>query len=123
MRARVVPTLACLVTLVAGLAVHAGPSNAFSDKAGDVLYAALATLGVWWLAPPAPRRLLGAVAFAWCLCVELLQLTGIPRAAADVLPASRLVLGTGFDALDLPAYAVGVVLALAVVTAVRTRRA
>lgn len=100
--------------LVAGLAV-AGSDLVVADKPGDLLYAALATFGVWLLAPHAPAVVLGGVAAVWCLAVELLQLTGLPAAAAGLTPLARLVLGSGFDAWDLPAYAVGVLVALGVV--------
>ncbi len=103
-----------MLTLVTGLAVHASDAVPFSDKLGDLLYAALMTFGVWFLAPRISSVLLAAVAGAWCLGVELLQLTGLPDAAADAVPLSRLVLGSGFDPLDLVAYVVGVVLALTV---------
>lgn len=47
--------------LVAGLAV-AGSDLVVADKPGDLLYAALATFGVWLLAPRAPAVVLGGVA-------------------------------------------------------------
>lgn len=118
---RVVPALACVVTLVAGLVV-AGSDLAVADKLGDLLYAALVTLGVWFLVPRAPLAVLAGVAGAWCLAVELLQLTDVPRAAADRVPLARLVLGSGFDGWDLVAYAVGVLLALGGVVVTRRRR-
>lgn len=118
---RVVAALACVVTLVAGLVV-AGSDLAVADKLGDLLYAALVTLGVWFLVPRAPLAVLAGVAGAWCLAVELLQLTDVPRAAADRVPLARLVLGSGFDGWDLVAYAVGVLLALGGVVVTRRRR-
>lgn len=120
-RDRVVPALACVVTLVAGLVV-AGSDLAVADKLGDLLYAALVTLGVWFLVPRAPLAVVAGVAGAWCLAVELLQLTDVPRAAADRVPLARLVLGSGFDGWDLVAYAVGVLLALGGVLVTRRRR-
>lgn len=99
----------------------AGSDLTVADKLGDLLYAALATFGVWLLAPRAPAVVLGGVAAAWCLAVELLQLTGLPAAAAEVTPLARLVLGRGFDAFDLPAYALGVLVALVVVVVTRRR--
>ena len=56
------------------------------------------------------------------MAVELLQLTDVPRAAADRVPLARLVLGSGFDGWDLVAYAVGVLLALGGVVVTRRRR-
>lgn len=82
--------------LVAGLAV-AGSDLVVADKLGDLLYAALATFGAWLLTPRARAVVLGGVAAVWCLAVELLQLTGLPAA------------------WDLPAYAVGLLVALGVV--------
>ncbi len=100
----------------------AGSDVVVADKLGDLLYAALATFGVWLLTPRAPAGVVGGVAAAWCLAVELLQLTGIPAAAAVVTPLARLVLGSGFDVWDLPAYALGVLVALGVVLLSRRRR-
>jgi hypothetical protein len=113
-RRRLVPALACVLTLVAGLAV-AGSDLVVADKLGDLLYAVLVAFGVWLLAPRARAVVIGGAAGAWCLAVELLQLTEVPAAAAEVTPLARLVLGSGFDAWDLPAYAVGVLVALVVV--------
>jgi hypothetical protein len=114
-RRRLVPALACVLTLVAGLTV-AGSDLVVADKLGDLLYAVLAAFGVWLLAPRARAVVvIGGAAGAWCLAVELLQLTEVPAAAAEVTPLARLVLGSGFDAWDLPAYAVGVLVALVVV--------
>lgn len=121
MRERIVPALTCLVTLVAGLVV-AGSDLAVADKLGDLLYAALVALGVWFLVPRAPLAALAGVAGTWCLAVELLQLTDVPRAAADRVPLARFVLGSGFDAWDLVAYAGGVLLAVPVVAVTRRRR-
>lgn len=119
MRRRVVPLLVCGLVVAAGLAVRATPSLPAADKLGDVLYAALAVLGLRLLAPGARPRLLAALGLAWCWAVEVLQLTALPDAAAARFGPSRLVLGAGFDPLDLLAYAVGVGLAAGVVAACR----
>ncbi len=121
-RDRAVPAIASVMVLVAGLAVHASDAVPFADKLGDLLYAGLATLGVWVLVPSIRSWQLAVVAGGWCLLVELLQLTGVPDAAADLTPLSRLVLGSGFDPLDLVAYAVGVALVVVVRSAARRRR-
>ena len=118
-RDSVVPAVLGVVVLVCGLAVHASDAVPFGDKAGDLLYAALVALGVWFLVPSVRPWLLAVVAGGWCLAVELLQLTGLPDAAAEVTPLSRLVLGSGFDPLDLVAYAVGVGLVVALAVVVR----
>ena len=62
----------------------------------------------------APRIRTGAaaaIAFGICAAIELLQLTGLPAAIVDEIPAARYVLGTTFNAPDLLAYAAGVLVA------------
>lgn len=119
LRDRLAPAVLGVVVLVSGLVVHASDAVPFGDKAGDLLYAALVALGVWFLVPWVRPWLLAAVAGGWCLAVELLQLTRLPDAAAEVTPLSRLVLGSGFDPLDLVAYAVGVALVVVLVVVAR----
>lgn len=121
-RRRLVPLSACSMVLVVGLAVDRTGTGAVADKAGDVLYAALVVLGLWLLRPGARVLALAGAALAWCVAVELLQLTDVPRAVATVVPAARLVLGSGFDPLDLPAYALGCLLGAAVVVLARRAR-
>ncbi len=104
---RTVPLVSAALVLVLGLAVHAS-SLPGADKLGDALYAALVVVGVWVLVPTAPLRVLAVAGLGWCWAVELLQLTPVPAAAAAAFPPARLVLGAGFDPLDLVAYAAGV---------------
>lgn len=112
---RAVPLAASAVTLVLGLAVHAAPGLPGADKAGDALYAAFVLLLLWLVRPRTRPAVLVVVAGTWCLAVELLQLTSVPANAAARVPLTRLVLGSGFDPLDLVAYAVGLALAATVV--------
>ena len=81
------------------------------DVAGGVLYAVLVVQLLALVAARARTRTLVAVGFAVCVAVELAQLTGLPAAVGEVLPAARLVLGSTFVATDLLAYAVGCALA------------
>ena len=122
MHRRLVPALSCAVTIVLGLAVDGLATGPVADKVGDVLYACLAVLGLWFLHPRAPLRWLAAGALVWCVGVELLQLSDLPGALASWAPWVRLVLGSGFDALDLPAYAAGCLLGASVVAAARRTR-
>ncbi|MDQ1129010.1 DUF2809 domain-containing protein [Microbacterium sp. SORGH_AS_0888] len=105
-RRRIVAAALAVVAIVAGLAVHAGPASAATDVAGDALYAALVYLLVVLLAPRWSVWGAGAVAAAWCVAVELLQLTGLPAVWSAAAPPVRLVLGTGFDVRDILVYAV-----------------
>lgn len=107
-----------LLTISAGLIVHRSThmlTPVPRDVIGDALWAMMM---VWWigvLRPRAPARAKAAVAFAICVLVEASQLIHGP--AIDRLRAStagHLVLGSGFDPRDFAAYALGVLVALAI---------
>lgn len=105
-------TAAVLALVVAaGLAVQLVRDQPWADPAGSVLYAVAVgcALRLVWPGPlaPGPGRVSGA-AFATCVLVELLQLTGLPAH----LPQLRPLLGSGFAAHDLLWYAVGALLLL-----------
>lgn len=69
-----------------------------------------------------PTVVAAALAAAWCVGIELFQLTGIPMAlGADFAPA-MLVLGTVFDSRDLIVYPLAIVMAAAVDLAVARAR-
>ncbi|BDV30348.1 DUF2809 domain-containing protein [Microbacterium terricola] len=123
MPARRLTALALLLGVIAaGLLVHATlPDNAASDIAGDALYAVAAYLAVVLIAPWWSPLVAGAVAAAWCLAIELFQLTGIPLRLGEVFAPAMLVLGTVFDPRDLVIYLVAVGAASALDAVVRTR--
>ncbi|MDU0365699.1 DUF2809 domain-containing protein [Microbacterium sp. KSW4-17] len=127
MTRRLAAVLALAVVVAAGLAGHRlMPSSVASDVAGDALYAVAVYTGLVLLLPRARPLLLAAGAAAWCVAVELLQLTVLPITLAERMPVAALVLGSGFDARDLVVYVLAVVSALGVdgvVTRVRARRA
>lgn len=65
------------------------------------------------------------MAAAWCVAVELFQLTGLPGQWGVAFPPLMLVLGTVFDARDLLIYVVAIALCAVVdaaVAALRVRR-
>ncbi len=98
--------VAAVLTVAAGLGVRAALTGDLAKFAGDALYTVLL---VWLVLVVAPRtRPVGAavVALAISVAVELFQLTGVPAALSEHLLA-RLVLGSTFNAPDLPWYAVG----------------
>ena len=111
-------------TIAVGLAVNRGGAlpPVARDVAGDALWAAMMA---GWMGALAPRRALGArslAAYGVCVAVELSQLYHTP--ALDQLRRTtpgRLVLGSGFDARDLAAYAAGVLAAAALEAVVRRR--
>jgi hypothetical protein len=107
---RVVYVGLALATIAVGLLVHFGGgalAPAVRDVVADALWAAMI---VWWISaiwPAMGRRFL--MAYAVCVLVELSQLVHTPW--LDAVRATRLghlVLGSGFEARDLLAYAAGV---------------
>ena len=112
---RLVAALLLVATVVAGLLVHGVlPDTVATDIAGDALYAVAAYLAVVLIAPRLPALATGAIAAAWCVAVELFQLTGLPLAWGAQFAPVMLVLGTVFDARDLLVYVATIVLATAV---------
>lgn len=107
----------------AGLLVHTQlPDGAFTDIAGDALYAAAVYAALVVLFPRASTWTVGAVAAGWCVAVELFQLTGLPQVWAAGFPPIMLVLGTVFDARDLVVYVVTVACIALIDLAVRRVR-
>lgn len=117
---RIIAAILLVAVVATGLAVHTLlPDTAATDIAGDLLYASAVYAGLVVVFPRWVPLLTGAVAAAWCIAIELFQLTGIPVAlGAEFLPA-MLVLGTVFDPRDLLVYVVTIVLVAAVDAVVR----
>jgi hypothetical protein len=115
------PAVVLLAAVIAaGLVVHATlPDTSVTDIAGDVLYAAAAYLAVALIAPSLPVLAIGGIAAAWCVAVELFQLTGLPLQWGARFPPVMLLLGTVFDARDLVVYVVTAAVLTAVHAALR----
>jgi hypothetical protein len=101
-----------LATIAIGLLVHLrgsflGPVT--RDMLGDALWAAMIA---WWVGALVPRARLAARsagAFAMCAGVEVSQLFHSPTLdAIRGTQVGHIVLGSGFDARDFLAYALGV---------------
>ncbi|QMW65983.1 DUF2809 domain-containing protein [Mumia sp. ZJ1417] len=107
MSPRTAMSVAIFGVVAAGLAARAVLPAPIAGPAGDALYATLVVLLVVAVRPTTPPPVAALVGFAVCVAVELFQLTGIPVAVAEHVPAARLVLGTTFWAPDLLRYAVG----------------
>jgi hypothetical protein len=109
-RTRVAAAVAAVVTVGLGLGLVArGVVGAWS---GGVLYTVLLWELVVLVAPRARPGLAAGVALAVSWAVELSQLSPYPAELARRSVAARLVLGSTFDASDLPWYAVGAAVAL-----------
>ena len=115
-RRRRLLALGLLVVVIGiGLAVHALlPDSPATDITGDALYAAAVYLAAVLVLPDLAPWATGCLAAAWCVAIELFQLTGIPLDAGAAFPPAMLLLGTVFDARDLLVY----LLAVAVLAAV-----
>ncbi|MFC8683407.1 DUF2809 domain-containing protein [Microbacterium ureisolvens] len=112
---RLIAGLLLLSIIAAGLVVHTTlPDTPASDIAGDALYAIAAYLAVVIIAPRAPALAAGGIAAAWCMAVELFQLTGLPLEWGAVFSPVMLVLGTVFDPRDLVVYVATVAVATGV---------
>lgn len=119
---RLAAAAALAACVAAGLAVHAlVPDGAVGDITGDALYAVAIYAGLVLLFAPVRPLVLAATAAAWCVGVELFQLTGVPLALAAAFRPAALVFGTGFDARDLAVYPAAIAVAWAIDTAIRRR--
>ncbi|RUA26912.1 MAG: DUF2809 domain-containing protein [Actinobacteria bacterium] len=111
---RVTAGVALGAVIAAGLGVHfLLPDMAATDIAGDALYAAAVYAFIILLIPRRHPLLVGAIALAWCVGIELFQLTGVPLAAGAAFPPAMLVLGTVFDPRDLLVYGATIVIVTA----------
>nr|WP_314842474.1 DUF2809 domain-containing protein [uncultured Microbacterium sp.] len=122
-RRRLWLTCVAVAVIALGLTTHAVGDGPVADFTGDALYAVLVYLIVALVFPRARSAAIGLTAAALCSLIEVFQLTGLPSRWAEVFSPVRFMLGVGFDARDLLAYAVGAALATACDLAVRRRRA
>lgn len=109
---RVALAITAVVVVAAGLVSSRG-DGVVADLAGGVLYTCLVYVLAALVRPRARARVLGAVALAVSVGVELLQLTPVPWLLAGV-PGVGYVLGSTFVPWDLAAYAAGAALAATV---------
>lgn len=99
------------VIIAVGLTTHVVGTGPLADFAGDALYAVMVYLVIACVFPRARVLAVGFSALAVCTLIEVFQLTGLPALWAESFWPVRLVLGAGFDARDLIAYAVGAAVA------------
>ena len=107
-RSRVRIVAVAVLVIAAGLLVHSTVPGLVGDVTADALYALLVYLVAAFLLPRASALVPAAVALMVCFLIEAWQLTGTPAALVDLFPPARLLVGTTFAALDLAAYAAGV---------------
>lgn len=107
-------TLLILAVIALGLASRRGyvpfPA-ALGNYPGDALWAWVVLLCVAWVRPAITRTRLVGWSLAIAFAVEFLQLYQAPwMQALRANKVAYLVLGNGFDPLDLAAYVVGIAL-------------
>lgn len=107
LRRRAVPAAGAVLTVVAGLSVRSVLTGDLAKYAGDALYALLIFWLVLVVAPRTRGWVAAVVACGFSVAVELFQLTGVPATLGAHSTLARLVLGTTFNAPDLPWYAMG----------------
>lgn len=120
LRRRTAPAVAAVVTVAAGLSVRSVLGGDLAKYAGDALYALLIFWLVLVVAPRTRAWVAAGVSFGVSVAVELFQLTGVPAELGAHSALARLVLGTTFNAPDLPFYAVGAALGWALCLAARS---
>lgn len=108
MRRRSLLLLALVGVVAAGLALQMLRELPLADPAGTVLYAAAVYLAVCLVAPALLAATVAGIALAFCVAIELLQLTPVPGAFAAAFRPAALLLGTTFAWPDLLGYGVGV---------------
>ena len=118
---RIAAVVVVALSVVAGLLVPGQLPGAAGDITGDALYAVAVYAGLVALAPRASSLLVAGIAAAWCVAVELFQLTGLPEQWGAAFRPIMLVFGTVFDPRDLVVYVLSVAAAAAIDVVARRR--
>ena len=117
-RSRLGLTLLSFVIIALGLASRRGYfpfPEALGNYPGDALWAWVVLLCVAWVRPSITRTQLIGCSLLIAFAIEFLQLYQAPwMQALRANKLAYLVLGNGFDPLDLLAYVVGMALGAAV---------
>lgn len=119
---RVLAMVACLVAIGAGLACRYGLSGMAAKYVGVALWSTEVYAIARVVRPFARVSRVAIVTLAVSWGVEFAQLTPVPVWLSSQHVVLRLVFGTTFSVLDLPAYAAGVGLAAAIHAATRRMR-
>ena len=110
---RTAATVASLVVLTAGLATRTYLDGPVAKYLGVALWATLVVQLVVWCRPTVTLWRAGLVALAISWAVEFAQLTPGPAWLSSQHVVLRMIFGTSFHFWDLPSYAGGVLLGMA----------
>ena len=117
-RSRWLIAILALLVIAVGLASRRGLvqfPEVLGNYPGDALWAWVVLLCVAWVRPAITRGRLVGVSVVVAFAIEFLQLYQAPwMQALRANKLAYLVLGNGFDPLDLLAYVVGIALGTAV---------
>ena len=117
-RSRWLIVILALLVIAVGLASRRGLVQfpaVLGNYPGDALWAWVVLLCVAWVRPAITRGRLVGVSLVVAFAIEFLQLYQAPwMQALRANKLAYLVLGNGFDPLDLLAYVVGIALGAAV---------
>ena len=117
-RSRWLIAILALLVIAVGLASRRGLvqfPEVLGNYPGDALWAWVVLLCVAWVRPAITRGRLVGVSVVVAFAIEFLQLYQAPwMQALRANKLAYLVLGNGFDPLDLLAYVVGIALGAAV---------
>ena len=117
-RSRWLIVILALLVIAVGLASRRGLVQfpaVLGNYPGDALWAWVVLLCVAWVRPAITRGRLVGVSLVIAFAIEFLQLYQAPwMQALRANKLAYLVLGNGFDPLDLLAYVVGIALGAAV---------
>ena len=125
-RSRWLIAILALVVIAIGLASRRGLVQfpaVLGNYPGDALWAWVVLLCVAWVRPAITRGRLVGVSLVIAFAIEFLQLYQAPwMQALRANKLAYLVLGNGFDPLDLLAYVMGIALGAAVDWGWQSRR-
>ena len=116
---RLLTAVAAAATVALGVVAKLAVPGLTGDLLGSALYTVLLALLLALIAPRLAAPVAAGAATAASVGIELLQLTGLPAAAADAFPPVAWVLGSTFVATDLLGYLAGGVAGLVLLGVLR----
>lgn len=119
MRMRLLTAVGAAATVALGVVAKLAVPGLTGDLLGSALYTVLLALLLALIAPRLAAPVAAGAATAASVGIELLQLTGLPAAAADAFPPVAWVLGSTFVATDLLGYLAGGVAGLVLLRVLR----
>jgi hypothetical protein len=119
-RIRLFAGIGAVLAIAAGLAVREWvPWGFWSKYSGVALWSGVVYALVVFVGPRAGVARCGVIALLVSWAFEFAQLTPVPGWLSSQHPALRMIFGEHFSLRDLPAYAIGVLLAAIIHASIR----